>query len=98
MKTRIKAGRRKKTAVQPAVKTWGKAKMIIRKSADNARLLRFGCSGDAMKSRLEAINTLLYALPTDLKKAFYLRPAQISQACPRCHACKRSCLSRFCFP
>ena len=48
--------------------------MIIRKSADNARLLRFGCSGDALEIAPEAINTLLYALPTDLKRPFTCAP------------------------
>lgn len=48
--------------------------MIIRKSADNARLLRFGCSGDAIEIAPKAINTLLYALPTDLKRPFTCVP------------------------
>jgi len=48
--------------------------VIIRKSADNARLLRFGCSGDALEIAPEAINTLLYALPTDLKRPFTCAP------------------------
>lgn len=41
--------------------------MIIRKSSDNTRLLRFGCSGDTLDIAPEAINTLLYAMSSDFK-------------------------------
>lgn len=42
--------------------------MIVPKFSCNSRLLRFGCSGDTLNLGPEAVNTLLYAMPTDLQR------------------------------
>ncbi len=66
--------------------------MIIRKSSARSRLLRFGCSGDCVDVPPEALNALLYSLPSSMERPLSALPVKCRRlarvamiASPRVH-------------